>query len=138
MFKDVAANFSAGASYDPDGYITRYVWNFGDGTVENTTDLVVSHAYNATKSFTVTLTVYDNGTPPLPSPQFYKVVMVGLILQYFNWLPLEYGVIALVCVGILLYAVTLVRRAVRRRAERKRRVLATVPSTTPVTKAQKD
>jgi len=50
--------FNASTSYDPDGSIVSYFWNFGDGT--NTTGITVSHAYANNGNYTVTLTVKDN------------------------------------------------------------------------------
>jgi len=52
-------DFNASGSYDPDGTINSYFWDFGDGT--NTTDLVlVTHTYLNPGNYTVTLTVTDN------------------------------------------------------------------------------
>jgi hypothetical protein len=51
---------NASQSYDPDGFITEYFWDFGDGT--NATGIVVSHAYSTDGTFTVTLRVTDNST----------------------------------------------------------------------------
>jgi len=50
--------FDASASYDPDGTIVDYAWNFGDGTTGN--GKVVKHTYNAVDMYPVTLTVTDN------------------------------------------------------------------------------
>jgi len=50
--------FNASTSYDPDGSIVSYFWNFGDGT--NTTGMTVNHAYANNGNYTVTLTVKDN------------------------------------------------------------------------------
>lgn len=50
--------FSAGASSDPDGVIHSYHWNFGDGQTAVGRD--VSHAYQATGLYLVTLTVVDD------------------------------------------------------------------------------
>jgi len=50
--------FNASASYDPDGSILSYFWNFGDGT--NATGIVVDHAYADDGVYNVTLTVTDN------------------------------------------------------------------------------
>jgi PKD repeat protein len=50
--------FSANASYDLDGWIVYYVWDFGDGTTGY--EIETWHTYNATGNYTVTLTVYDN------------------------------------------------------------------------------
>ncbi len=50
--------FDASASYDPDGEITRYLWNFGDGNTGE--GKIVTHTFADNGTFTVTLTVYDN------------------------------------------------------------------------------
>lgn len=50
--------FSASASKDPDGFISLYVWDFGDGT--SSAGKYVNHTYHEVGNFTVTLTVYDN------------------------------------------------------------------------------
>ena len=50
--------FNASGSYDPDGNITNYEWDFGDGT--NATGMIVNHTYANAGVYTVTLTVTDN------------------------------------------------------------------------------
>jgi len=50
--------FNASRSYDPDGYIVSYFWDFGDGT--NATSMVVGHAYSDSGTYTVELTVTDD------------------------------------------------------------------------------
>jgi len=50
--------FNASDSYDPDGNITNYFWDFGDET--NTTGIIVNHAYVDDGVYTVTLTVTDD------------------------------------------------------------------------------
>ncbi|HET6978752.1 MAG TPA: LamG-like jellyroll fold domain-containing protein [Pyrinomonadaceae bacterium] len=50
--------FSGAASYDTDGSISTYAWNFGDG--QSGTGVSPSHAYTASGVYTVTLTVTDN------------------------------------------------------------------------------
>jgi PKD repeat protein len=54
----VAVSFDASASTDPDGSITSYAWNFGDGATA--TGATVSHTYSAGGAFTATLQVTDN------------------------------------------------------------------------------
>ena len=51
--------FDAGCSWDPDGYITSYAWDFGDGTAGNGS--YVNHVYTAYGNYTITLTVTDDG-----------------------------------------------------------------------------
>ena len=51
-------SFDGSGSSDPDGQITQYLWNFGDGTTSN--QMAATHAYTRTGNFTYTLTVTDN------------------------------------------------------------------------------
>jgi len=54
--------FNASDSHDPDGNITSYFWDFGDG--KNATGIIVEHSYVNDGNYTVTLTVVDShGTP---------------------------------------------------------------------------
>ena len=50
--------FNGSGSYDPDGTIESYDWNFGDGT--NGTGVTTTHAYSTAGTYTVTLTVTDD------------------------------------------------------------------------------
>jgi len=56
--KGEVIHFDASESYDLDGNIVSYFWDFGDGT--NATDVTVDHAYAEDGNYTVTLTVTDN------------------------------------------------------------------------------
>jgi len=51
--------FNASTSYDPDGSIASYAWAFGDGT--SASGASVWHRFNSAGTFTVTLTVTDDG-----------------------------------------------------------------------------
>ena len=53
-----AVQFNGSASFDPDGSITSYAWNFGDNT--SGSGVSPTHVYNSVGTFTVTLTVTDN------------------------------------------------------------------------------
>ena len=52
--------FNASASYDPDGNIAAYEWDFGDGNITNTTHEIINHSYSETGNYEVTLTVTDD------------------------------------------------------------------------------
>ena len=51
-------SFDALGSYDPDGYIVSYEWDFGDGTTAQ--EIMAEHTYSAPGTYTVTLTVTDD------------------------------------------------------------------------------
>ena len=50
--------FTGNGSFDPDGSIASYSWNFGDGG--SASGAAPTHAYTTTGTYTVTLTVIDN------------------------------------------------------------------------------
>ena len=53
--------FDATASLDPDGTITNYQWNLGDGTVLSGPDkAIITHVYEQPGTYTVTLVVVDD------------------------------------------------------------------------------
>ncbi|HEC95116.1 MAG TPA: PKD domain-containing protein, partial [Thermoplasmatales archaeon] len=55
---DTVIHFDGSASYDPDGTIISYSWDFGDG--ETGTGKMPSHTYKTSGKYTVTLTVTDD------------------------------------------------------------------------------
>jgi PKD repeat protein len=55
----VTYSFNASGSYDSDGYIVSYHWDFGDGDSTTTTSATTSHQFGA-DTYLVTLTVTDN------------------------------------------------------------------------------
>ncbi|MHB8790254.1 MAG: PKD domain-containing protein [Desulfobulbaceae bacterium] len=54
----LSVSFDASGSFDPDGKITKYSWNFGDGS--SATGISVHHNFVQTATYTVTLRVTDN------------------------------------------------------------------------------
>jgi PKD repeat protein len=50
--------FDGGSSYDPDGTIVQYTWDFGDGSLA--TGWKAFHTYAARGTYTIKLTVVDN------------------------------------------------------------------------------
>jgi PKD repeat protein len=54
----LVVQLNGSTSFDQDGTIVSYAWNFGDGTTGS--GATVSHTYSAAGTFTATLTVTDN------------------------------------------------------------------------------
>jgi len=57
VYVDEAVNFDGSGSYDPDGSIMSWTWDFGDG--EKDSGETASHTYSETGVYMVTLTVKD-------------------------------------------------------------------------------
>ncbi|MFA5771701.1 MAG: PKD domain-containing protein [Thermoplasmata archaeon] len=53
-----SVELSAASSYDTDGVVERYVWDFGDGKTDS--GKMVTHTYAKSGTFNVALTVWDN------------------------------------------------------------------------------
>ena len=66
--------FNASNSYDPDGYITNYTWDFGDGTIEY--GMVIEHSYSSSGEYNITLTVTDNENA---SSSYSKTILIDII-----------------------------------------------------------
>ncbi|MGQ9539102.1 MAG: PKD domain-containing protein [Candidatus Bathycorpusculaceae bacterium] len=78
--------FDASDSYDPDGYIVSYMWNFGDGTptvVEN--DPITYHTYTSYGDYNVTLIVTDNSS--LTAEETAKIHVSQHPLAVFTFSP---------------------------------------------------
>ncbi len=85
--------FNASESYDLDGNIVNYLWDFGDGSTAS--GQKVTHTYSSPGTYTVTLTVTDNdGLTSSISKQItvkqtdqkeqLKQQILNLILQYLT------------------------------------------------------
>jgi len=69
---DEGATLDASASFDPDGQIVSYIWNFGDGfTGEGE---IATHSYSKEGNYKVTLTVVDNDGKSSSTSQTVTVV----------------------------------------------------------------
>lgn len=68
---NLACTFDGSGSFDPDGTVVVYSWNFGDGAKDQGTHTHPAHTYTAAGTYTVTLTVADNsGLTNQTSKQF--------------------------------------------------------------------
>jgi len=63
--------FDASSSFDLNGTIISYYWDFGDGT--NATGQVVSYNFTKTGTYTVTLTVTDNNTDTADAVETFTI-----------------------------------------------------------------
>ncbi|MEM3549642.1 MAG: PKD domain-containing protein [Candidatus Bathyarchaeia archaeon] len=109
-YKGIPVTFDASKSEDPDGVITAYIWDFGDGNVTITKDPIVVHVYNVTGQITAKLVVKDNGNPPLESDPHTHIVVLGLLLKRFDWSPYLYALLGIIVVLIAIYSVKKVAR----------------------------
>jgi PKD repeat protein len=73
---DEIITFNASGSYDPDGTIVSYEWDFGDGT--NGTGKIVTHSYSSEGEYTVKLTATDNSSLTNSTTKKIKVIEEGI------------------------------------------------------------
>jgi len=59
-FIGLEVSFNASKSYDLDGDITEYRWDFGDGNVTTTDKAIITHKFEHVGIFNINLTVRDN------------------------------------------------------------------------------
>jgi len=107
--EDKVIHFDASESYDPDGSIVNYFWDFGDGT--NATDVAVDHAYAEDGNYTVTLTVTDDDGAS-------SSVSATVTVEAPAGLPL--ALLAAIGLGIAALTATLLYALYRRRRKRGR------------------
>ena len=69
-------NITADASTST-GTITGYSWNFGDGTLLDTTSPTASHTYLEDATYTVTLTIHDNSGETAATQQEITINTAG-------------------------------------------------------------
>ena len=74
--------FDASFSYDFDGNITNYEWDFGDGNVINTAEKMITHSYALEGDYNVNLTVIDNDGLVNSTSKAVKVLMSPLIEEW--------------------------------------------------------
>ncbi|WP_052085161.1 PKD domain-containing protein [Cellulophaga sp. E6(2014)] len=70
----LVVQFTGDTSSDPDtGDTLTYAWDFGDGTTATTAN--PSHSFTTAGTYTVTLTITDDGTPALTSTDTITIIV---------------------------------------------------------------
>ncbi|MBC2698794.1 MAG: PKD domain-containing protein [ANME-2 cluster archaeon] len=78
--------FNATASYDPDGFITNYKWDFGDGNITSTTEKIITHSYTLESDYDVNLTITDNSNTTNSTTKSVQVVPKDITIDlYTGW-----------------------------------------------------
>ena len=72
--------FDASSSYDRDGWVVSYRWDFGDGNVTTVTDPVVTHIYTAVGIYTVNLTLTDDSALSRSIAKSLTVKLYGSVI----------------------------------------------------------
>lgn len=129
-YRGFPVHFNASESSDPDGHITQYIWDFGDSnvTIVNATgpdSVNIQHTYHKSGVYTANLTVVDDGNPskgipPAESQATTITMLVGMVLEYFNWWPFIYTFFGIVAAAIVIQTVRRVRRTFRQRKLRSK------------------
>jgi PKD repeat protein len=79
--------FDASKSNDPDGIITSYRWDFGDGNITTVTSPVTTHIFNSFGNYTVTLIVVDNDGNTNATTQIVSVIPLEYPIASFTYSP---------------------------------------------------
>ncbi len=78
------AIFNASSSYDLDGYVVNYTWDFGDGSIGY--GKIVNHSYSDDGTYTVTLTIKDNDGAMATISKTIEVRNIAPVSN-FSWKP---------------------------------------------------
>ncbi len=79
--------FDAWTSYDFDGQIVNYLWDFGDGIVVNETNPIANHTYTFPRFYNVSLTVVDNEGLSNTTERTINVIKISANLSISSALP---------------------------------------------------
>ena len=82
VFVGETVSLNAAGSQDDSG-ISTYVWRFGDGSTAERKEMV-THVYEQPGNYTVTLTVTDDGVPPLQDQVIFVVTVTDKNLSVYQ------------------------------------------------------
>lgn len=112
--------------------IARYYWVFGDGSNATTDNPIIVHTFGNTGNWHVSLSVEDKETPPAASDTVEMIMVVGLVLDVFNWTPFVYTLFALIAAAIVFLVFRETRRYLQTRKELRARRLTGKQLSPPV------
>jgi hypothetical protein len=81
--------FNASLSYDPDGTIATYYWDFYDGTTNSTGNAIITHVFAEVGIYYVNLTVTDNEGNKDWSSQSVDIVLRDVAVTNIDISPLN-------------------------------------------------
>ena len=89
---NLITTFNASESYDPDGFIKSYEWDFGDNTpIVIETDPITTHVYKATGDYIVTLTITDDDGLYNSTSKLITVLLYRLVIDVYTQKPEPYS-----------------------------------------------
>ncbi len=104
----VLITFNATTSSDIDGTIVSYAWDFGDGS--SGIGAVVTHSFSAAGSYTVTLTVTDNGGLTNSNTSVLTIQVTSSSSGNVSFPLYYFGILAAIIAALLLGAFLAFRR----------------------------
>jgi len=81
---NLVTTFNASKSYDRDGFIVSYKWDFGDGTIVTESDPIRTHVYTKAGNVTVTLTVTDDDGLYNSTSKVITVLLYRLVIDVYT------------------------------------------------------
>ena len=88
---NLPAIFNASKSYDTDGSIISYKWDFDDGNITTVTYPIITHVFAVPGDYTVTLTVTDDDLLTNSTSHLVRVLLYKLEIDVYTQHPEPYS-----------------------------------------------